>query len=32
MGVIDVKVFNFALVGKWIRRLQSDEGGLWKLN
>jgi len=28
--IIDLKNFNLALLGKWIWRLGSDKGGLWK--
>jgi len=27
---MDLKLFNLALLGKWIWRLGSVEGGLWK--
>ena len=30
LGIIDLKNFNLALLGKWIWRLGSDKGGLWK--
>jgi len=30
LGIIDPKLFNLTLLGKWIWRLGSDEGGLWK--
>ena len=30
LRIIDPKLFNFALLGKWIWRLGSTEGGLWK--
>jgi len=30
LGIIDLKLFNLALLGKWIWRLGSVEGGLWK--
>ena len=30
LGIIDPKLFNLALLGKWIWRLGSAEGGLWK--
>ena len=30
LGVIDLKLFNLALLGKWIWRLGTDKGGLWK--
>ena len=30
LGIIDLKLFNLALLGKWIWRLGSDKGGLWK--
>jgi len=30
LGIIDIKVFNMALLGKWIWWLGSSNGGLWK--
>ena len=27
---IDLRTFNLALLGKWVWRLGSDKGGLWK--
>jgi len=30
LGVIDLRKFNLALLGKWIRRLGTNKGGLWK--
>jgi len=30
LGIIDPKLFNLALLGKWIWRLGSEKGGLWK--
>jgi len=30
LGIIDPKLFNLALLGKWIWRLGSVEVGLWK--
>ena len=30
LGIIDLKFFNLALLGKWIWRLGSDKGDLWK--
>ncbi|XP_068497985.1 uncharacterized protein [Phaseolus vulgaris] len=30
LGIIDLKTFNVALLGKWIWRLGSDKDGLWK--
>ena len=30
LGVIDVRLFNLALLGKWIWRMGSTERGLWK--
>jgi len=30
LGIINPKLFNLTLLGKWIWRLGSDKGGLWK--
>jgi len=30
LGVINTKLFNIALLGKWIWRLGSSKGGFWK--
>jgi len=30
LGIIDIRNFNLALLGKWIWRLGMDKGGLWK--
>jgi len=30
LGIINIRSFNIALLGKWIWRLNSDEGGLWR--
>ena len=30
VGIIDLRKFNLALLGKWIWRLGTDKGGLWK--
>jgi len=30
LGVVNIKDFNLALMGKWIWQLGSFEGGLWK--
>ena len=30
LGVINIKLFNVALLGKWIWRIGSSKGGLWK--
>ena len=30
LGIIDLRNFNLALLGKWIWRLGTDSGGLWK--
>ena len=30
LGIIDLRTFNLALLGKWVWRLGSDKGGLWK--
>jgi len=30
LGIIDLRIFNLTLLGKWIWRLGSDNGGLWK--
>jgi len=30
LGIIDLRTFNLALLGKWIWRLGSNKGGLWK--
>ena len=30
LGIIDLRLFNLALLGKWIWRLGTDKGGLWK--
>jgi len=30
LRIIDLRTFNLALLGKWVWRLGSDKGGLWK--
>ena len=30
LGIIDLRTFNLALLGKWVWRLRSNKGGLWK--
>jgi len=30
LGIINVRQFNLALLRKWIWRLNSDKGGLWR--
>ena len=30
LGILDLRVFNTTLLGKWIWRLGSDKGGMWK--
>jgi len=30
LGIIDIKVFNTTLLGKWISHLGSTKGELWK--
>jgi len=30
LGIIDLRTFNLAFLGKWIWRLGSENGGLWK--
>ena len=30
LGIIDLRLFNLALLGKWIWRLGTDKGGMWK--
>jgi len=30
LGVIDIRKFNLALMGKWIWRLKYEKKGLWK--
>jgi len=30
LGLIDIRKFNLALLGKWIWRLKSEKGGVWK--
>ncbi|XP_068486473.1 uncharacterized mitochondrial protein AtMg00310-like [Phaseolus vulgaris] len=30
LGIINVRQFNLALMGKWIWRLKTEAGGLWK--
>jgi len=30
LGILNLRLFNVALLGKWIWHLCSDKGGLWK--
>ena len=30
LGIINLRLFNLALLGKWIWRLGTNKGGLWK--
>ena len=30
LGIINIKLFNLALLSKWIWQLGSNKGGLWK--
>jgi len=30
LGMLELRMFNVALIGKWIWRLSNDERGLWK--
>ena len=30
LGILNLRLFNAALLGKWIWRLEIEKGGLWK--
>ena len=30
LGIINIRQFNLALLGKWIWRLKTETGGLWR--
>jgi len=30
LGILNFRLFNVALLGKWIWHMGSDKGGLWK--